>query len=132
VIRHLASHPEQRIGSLFVNPGGPGDFGVDMVTSRGDSLDKQTAGRFDIVGWDLRGTARSTPADCFADDNARGAFWNGMPLPTTRQDEQRYLAKTVAMAQRCGARNGDLWFTSPPSTPCAILTTCASWSATCS
>ena len=25
VIRHLASHPDQRIGSLFVNPGGPVD-----------------------------------------------------------------------------------------------------------
>ena len=30
VARHLASHPEQRIGSLFVNPGGPGDSGVAM------------------------------------------------------------------------------------------------------
>ena len=31
-----------------------------------------------------------------------------MPVPTTREDEQRYLAKSVALAQRCGARNGDL------------------------
>jgi hypothetical protein len=51
VIRHLASRPEQRIGSLFVNPGGPGDSGVAMVAERGEALDALTQGRFDIVGW---------------------------------------------------------------------------------
>ena len=31
LIRHLASKPEQRIGSMFINPGGPGDSGVGLV-----------------------------------------------------------------------------------------------------
>src|SRR4249919_3781809 len=52
VVRHLASHPGQRIGSLFVNPGGPGDSGVAAVASQGEALDAITGGRFDIVGWD--------------------------------------------------------------------------------
>jgi hypothetical protein len=52
VIRHLASHPGQRIGSLFVNPGGPGDSGVNAVANRGETLDAMTGGRFDVVGWD--------------------------------------------------------------------------------
>ena len=56
VIRHLASHPGQRIGSLFVNPGGPGDSGVAAVAERGGALDAITGGRFDIVGWDPRGS----------------------------------------------------------------------------
>src|SRR5690348_842455 len=46
--RHLASHPEQRIGSLFVNSGGPGDSGVAEVADRGQALDSLTRGRFDI------------------------------------------------------------------------------------
>jgi pimeloyl-ACP methyl ester carboxylesterase len=108
VIRHLASHPGQRIGSLFVNPGGPGDSGVAAVAEQGGALDAITGGRFDIVGWDPRGSGGSTPVSCFASSAEREAFWQGMPLPTTRQDEQRYLAKSVALAQRCGARNGDL------------------------
>jgi len=108
VIRHLASHSGQRIGSLFVNPGGPGDSGVDAVASQGEVLDAITGGRFDIVGWDPRGSGGSTPVSCFASSADREAFWQGMPVPTTRQDEQRYLAKSVALAQRCGARNGDL------------------------
>ena len=108
VIRHLASHPDQRVGSLFVNPGGPGDSGVGAVASQGEALDAITGGRFDVVGWDPRGSGGSTPVSCFASSGEREAFWQGMPVPTTRQDEQRYLAKSVALAQRCGARNGDL------------------------
>ncbi|HEY1320186.1 MAG TPA: alpha/beta hydrolase [Streptosporangiaceae bacterium] len=108
VIRHLASHPDQRIGSLFVNPGGPGDSGVNAVANQGETLDATTGGRFDVVGWDPRGSGGSAPVSCFANSGEREAFWQGMPIPTTRQDERRYLAKSVELAHRCGARNGDL------------------------
>jgi pimeloyl-ACP methyl ester carboxylesterase len=108
VIRHLASHPEQRIGSLFLAPSGPGDSGVVEITNRGQALDAMTQGRFDIVGWDIRGSWGSAPVRCFADASERASFWQGLPVPTTRQDERRYLAKTVELAQRCGERNGDL------------------------
>jgi pimeloyl-ACP methyl ester carboxylesterase len=108
VARHLASRPDQRIGSLFVNPGGPGDSGVAMVIGRGDALDAQTGGRFDIVGWDPRGAGGSAPVSCFADPAERASLWQDQPVPTTRRDERRYLAKTVALARRCGARNGEL------------------------
>jgi pimeloyl-ACP methyl ester carboxylesterase len=109
VIRHLASHPEQRIGSLFVNPGGPGDSGVAMVAERGGALDAMTGGRFDVVGWDVRGGAgASAPVSCFADAGERARFWEGLPVPTTRAEERRYLAKTIELARRCGERNGEL------------------------
>jgi pimeloyl-ACP methyl ester carboxylesterase len=108
VIRHLASRPDRRIGSLFVNPGGPGDSGVAAVANRGDALDNQTGGRFDIVGWDPRGAGGSAPVSCFADPAERAAFWQDQPVPTTRREERRYLARTIALAQRCGERNGEL------------------------
>ena len=108
VVRHLASRPDQRIGSLFVNPGGPGDSGVAAVTQRGESLDALTAGRFDIVGWDPRGSGGSAPVSCFGDPAGRARFWDGLPVPSTRAGERRYLVKTRALARRCGARNGKL------------------------
>jgi pimeloyl-ACP methyl ester carboxylesterase len=108
VIRHLASHPEQRIGSLFLAPSGPGDSGVAEITNRGQTLDAMTQGRFDVVGWDIRGSWGSAPVRCFADASERASFWQGLPVPTTRQEERRYLAKTVELAQRCGERNGEL------------------------
>jgi pimeloyl-ACP methyl ester carboxylesterase len=109
VIRHLASHPEQRIGSLFVNPGGPGDSGVGYVAERGAALDAMAGGRFDIVGWDLRGGAgASAPVSCFANAGERASFWEGLPVPTTRAEQRRYLAKTIELARRCGEQNGAL------------------------
>ncbi len=108
VTRHLATDPAHRIGSLLVNPGGPGDSGVDEVASRGAYLDALTGGRFDVVGWDPRGSGRSTAVSCFATAPERAAFWGDVLVPTTAADEQRYLAKTVGLAQRCGQRNGAL------------------------
>ena len=40
VIRYLASRPEQRFGSLFLNFGGPGVAGVASVAAAGKNLDK--------------------------------------------------------------------------------------------
>jgi hypothetical protein len=82
VIRHLASRPERRIGSLFFNPGGPGDSGVAAVAERGESLDTLTRGRIDIVGWDIRGTAGSAPVMCFADAAERASCSPTSPPPT--------------------------------------------------
>ncbi|HEY6745631.1 MAG TPA: alpha/beta hydrolase [Mycobacteriales bacterium] len=106
--RHPASDPAHRIGSLFVNPGGPGDSGVDEVVTRGAELDTLTAGRFDVVGWDPRGSGRSSPVSCFAGPAERAAFWGGTLVPSTRAEERAYLAKSVELARRCGERNGDL------------------------
>lgn len=108
LIRHVGSHAEQRIGSLFLNPGGPGDSGVAAVRERGGSLDALTGGRFDVVGWDVRGSGASAAVSCFGSRRERARFWNALPVPSTAPEERRYLAKTMALARRCGARNGPL------------------------
>jgi pimeloyl-ACP methyl ester carboxylesterase len=108
VIRHLAGAPAQRLGSLFFNPGGPGDSGIQAVKERGASLDALTGGRFDVISWDTRGSGGSSPVSCFATAGQRARFWQNLPVPSTRPQERRYLAKTVAYARRCGARNGQL------------------------
>ena len=71
---HRATSPGERIGYLFVNPGGPGGSGVDMVARipLGQSLgtvagfqynrfSAEIVKRFDIVGFDPRGVGRSEP-----------------------------------------------------------------------
>lgn len=59
----------EKIGSLLVNPGGPGGSGASFVASLGPVWDNAPVGeRFDVVGFDPRGVGASTPrVDCFTD-----------------------------------------------------------------
>jgi pimeloyl-ACP methyl ester carboxylesterase len=51
----------RRLGTLFVNPGGPGASGIGLVQAFRDG----GLGEYDIVGWDPRGVGQSTPVQCF-------------------------------------------------------------------
>ena len=77
VIRHKASKPDQRIGSIFFNPGGPGDTGVGAVKGAADDLDAWGNGRFDIVSWDPRGTYGNLPDPLLHRRRVRGGLLEG-------------------------------------------------------
>ncbi len=51
-----------KIGSLVVNPGGPGESGVGLAADLLDALPRSVRQRFDLVGFDPRGVGASTPA----------------------------------------------------------------------
>lgn len=108
VIRHLASRPAKRIGSLFLNPGGPGESGVDLVRNAGEDLDAQVRGRFDVVSWDPRGTHASSPVRCFENERNLTRFWRGQTIPITKPQSRRFRRKTVNLARRCGRTSGRL------------------------
>src|SRR6476646_7771421 len=63
----------QKIGSLVVNPGGPGSSGVETAESMVTLLPQSIRERFDFVGFDPRGVGSSRPAvSCNSDaDNDR-------------------------------------------------------------
>ena len=109
VIRYRTRDRRRRIGSLFMNFGGPGVAGTPDVRAAGAAFDGLAGGRFDIVGWDPRGTGASTHVRCFADRRSMLRFWGAdWSIPTTPLESRRYLPKTVDYARRCAARSGRL------------------------
>lgn len=63
-VKRMAATGDDVIGSLLVNPGGPGGSGYDFVDHASFIVSEQVRERFDLVGFDPRGVGRSTPITC--------------------------------------------------------------------
>ncbi|MGV9270327.1 alpha/beta hydrolase [Kitasatospora sp. NPDC003701] len=70
VVRVPAAKQDRRVGSLLVNPGGPGGSGVSMVKRDPKQFDGPLHDRFDTIGFDPRGVGLTAPVNCL-DDGAR-------------------------------------------------------------
>jgi len=53
-----------KVGTLFINPGGPGASGEQFAASAGFVLGSSLLRKFDVIGWDPRGVGGSTPVRC--------------------------------------------------------------------
>lgn len=102
VLRHLASRPDRRLGTVFFNPGGPGSSGVGAIRDSGALLDAMAQGRFDFVTWDPRGVGESAEVRCFANDAEETAFWGDLVVPSSAADAERYARTARDYARRCG------------------------------
>lgn len=73
VTRHRATDPDRRIGSLFINPGGPGVPATETVAAIGPDnpaslVSPDVMARFDVVGMDPRGVGASGAVRCLTDE----------------------------------------------------------------
>ncbi|MFG3224520.1 alpha/beta hydrolase [Kitasatospora sp. NPDC048194] len=75
VIRNPAVKQDQRIGSLILNPGGPGGSGVAMVKGGPKRFDGPVHDRYDLVGFDPRGVGGTSSLNCL-DDRTRDGWLN--------------------------------------------------------
>ena len=100
-----------RIGSLVVNPGGPGAGGTSYASGRGAYFGDPLLEHFDLVGFDPRGTGQSSPVDCLPDAQFNAYLSSDPdPDPSTpvqvaefRRQQQR-LARGVSPAPACWPR----------------------------
>ena len=109
LIRHRATG-KNRLGSLFVNPGGPGASGVKFIRGSLDyAVDKKLQAAYDIIGFDPRGIGGSTAVTCY---DAAGMDDYLYGLPTTKRGTAENLTErlTVAtdFAKACEKNTGPL------------------------
>jgi pimeloyl-ACP methyl ester carboxylesterase len=112
LMRKPAANPAKRLGSLFVNPGGPGAGGTDFLfdiydgPNQGDlfaNLNQQ----YDIVGFDPRGTGSSDAAlDCQANQETQGIY--SIPYATPDTDPSTLRKKDKQYVRQCVQLNRPL------------------------
>jgi pimeloyl-ACP methyl ester carboxylesterase len=95
-----------RIGSLVINPGGPGGSGIDYAQAARNVIPSSVRDRFDIVGFDPRGVGESSPVRCVS-----GSVLDQLneldPLVSARAQSQ-LIAVSKQLANGCKAKAGNL------------------------
>lgn len=106
LIRLPSTNPGAKIGSLVMNPGGPGAPGVDFVREIGLLLPPALRASFDLVGFDPRGVMRSTPLRCFGSPAEWEPFFLPFPFPITEEQEEAWFEADEFLQEACDERGG--------------------------
>ena len=102
VMRHRALDPDARIGSLLVNPGGPGAPGSELALYAAYQFDQPLLERFDVIGWDPRGTGASEPAiECISDADYDRMYAEIDSTPDTAADHDLLVEVAEEFAAGC-------------------------------
>ncbi|MET9955160.1 alpha/beta hydrolase [Streptomyces sp. NPDC006339] len=106
VSRAKATGPGKRLGSLLVNPGGPGGSAVGYVQGfAGIGYPAPVRARYDIVGVDPRGVARSAPVECLTGPQMDA--YTQVDLTPDSADERAALEGSFkGFAAACQKRSG--------------------------
>ncbi|WP_084176266.1 alpha/beta hydrolase [Actinokineospora spheciospongiae] len=103
VLRRQAAKPDQRIGALVVNPGGPGASGMEAAAGLGArNKGTEVTDRFDLVGFDPRGVGFSGPDVVCLTAAETDALRSAPPVT----DVAGYEAQSRDYAAKCAERSG--------------------------
>jgi pimeloyl-ACP methyl ester carboxylesterase len=103
VLRIKAKDQAHKIGSLFVNPGGPGGSATQFALAAPDFLSDALQRRFDVVGVDPRGIGASTQVTCFDSVKDQTEVLNqlNVPFPVTGPEQRRFVKGSEDLGEAC-------------------------------
>jgi pimeloyl-ACP methyl ester carboxylesterase len=105
VLRVRARNPQARIGSLFVNPGGPGGLGTEFAYAAPYFLGDQVLDSFDVIGFDPRGIGYSANVKCFRSAKDQKSAFTGLEaaFPYGPAQETAFLTSARAIGKGCSS-----------------------------
>lgn len=99
--------PDERIGSLLFNPGGPGGSGIEFLAGAAVMVPEELKERFDLVSWDPRGVGESTPVRCLTDEQ-KDAQIEGDLSPDDQAELDRVIEDQEELLEGCEENSPDL------------------------
>ncbi|MGW8629859.1 alpha/beta hydrolase [Streptomyces sp. NPDC055793] len=103
VARKKATGPGKRLGSLLVNPGGPGGSAVSYLQQyAGIGYPEKVRAQYDMVAVDPRGVARSEPVECL-DGREMDAYTRTDVTPDDQDETDELVDAFKEFAEGCGA-----------------------------
>ncbi len=110
MLRVRSKTQKNRIGSLFINPGGPGGSGVKTalylsVPPNKGGLPTQITDRFDFIGFDPRGVNLSSPLQCISDRDL-DASYSAVADPVSSADFNSVVALDRRINNACAKKYG--------------------------
>jgi pimeloyl-ACP methyl ester carboxylesterase len=103
MLRVKATDQKHKIGTLFVNPGGPGASGVEMASAAPYFLGPDVLARFDVVGIDPRGVNVSDNVRCWKNVGAQAGVLSALDIsfPWTTNEKNAYVKSSRAFGRAC-------------------------------
>ncbi|MFF1902270.1 alpha/beta hydrolase [Kitasatospora sp. NPDC058218] len=95
-----------RLGSLLLNPGGPGGSAVEYVEAVAKTYDSAVRARYDLVGLDPRGVGRSSPVTCLTGERM-DAYTAADITPDDQAEIDALVAADREFAEGCRQQAGD-------------------------
>ncbi|WP_186762958.1 alpha/beta hydrolase [Lentzea tibetensis] len=109
LMKRPAPDQSKKIGSLFINPGGPGGAGLRYAGFGANFFTPEVMERFDLIGFDPRGVGRSTPLRCFKTSEEADAVFNRMyDVPVSKQEIDSHMTATKDYTRACAQNAGPL------------------------
>lgn len=102
---------DSKIGTLFINPGGPGGSGIQEL--QWTDFPSAIRAKYDIVGFDPRGVNKSAPVSgnqikCSTRDDYE-TYWTGELTPSNDKEFLASIDKLDAYYRNCAAANPTWW-----------------------
>jgi pimeloyl-ACP methyl ester carboxylesterase len=104
LMRAHSSHQVKNLGSILMDPGGPGASGIELIAGRAPMMTNLLTS-FDLIGFDPRGAGQSNPVDCVSDADLDASFAYE-PDPATGASFDGAVTLAQRIADGCQTKYG--------------------------